>query len=155
MTRKNVKRFCFLLCFLLWKHLLILKTVPDVASKILFWLPFLLLVDFRQCLPLPGCRRNPRKCIFHCRFSERFSELLRLSEHLFRAIDGYQEAGTSPLKRVSVRIFRLSLVSVLIEASKNFKFSFLHIGAHSESTGLILKSFKKIFLSWHNPFTYY
>jgi hypothetical protein len=67
---------------------------------------------------------------------------------LFRAIGGDKKDGTSSLKTVSVRIFRITLVSVLMEASKNFKFTFLHknlktIGAHSESTGLILKSLKK------------
>jgi hypothetical protein len=53
------------------------------------------------------------------------------------------------------------LVSVFIDASQNFIFYFLHnkaaknlktIGTYTESTDLIFKTFKKIFISWHNPF---
>jgi hypothetical protein len=33
----------------------------------------------------------------------------RLSDQLFRAIGGDQKAGTSSLKRVSVRIFRINV----------------------------------------------
>jgi hypothetical protein len=92
-------------------------------------------------------------------FRNDFQNHWRLAEQLFRASGGYQKVGTSSLKSVSVRIFRLSLVSVLIEASKNFKFNFLPknfktIGAYSESSGLVLKSFKKIFISGHNHFNY-
>ncbi len=54
------------------------------------------------------------------------------------------------------------LVSVFIEANKNFNVDFLHnkipkknlktIGAYTESTDLTFRTFKKLFTSWHNPF---
>ncbi len=55
----------------------------------------------------------------------------------------------------------LKLVSVFKEVSQNFIFHFLHnkaaknlktIGAYTESNDIILKTFKKIFISWHCPF---
>ncbi len=61
-----------------------------------------------------------------CGFRNDFQNHWRLSNQLFRATGGYQKVGTSSLMRVSVRIFRITLVSVFIEASKNLKFNFLY-----------------------------
>jgi hypothetical protein len=48
----------------------------------------------------------------------------RLSEQLFRITGGFRKAGTSPLKRVTGRMF--TIVSDFIEACRNFFLNFLY-----------------------------
>jgi hypothetical protein len=60
------------------------------------------------------------------RLSEQFSESQADLGTTFRDTSGYQKAGTSSLKRVTGRIFTITIVSDFIEASRNFILDFLH-----------------------------
>jgi hypothetical protein len=45
----------------IYKHLLILKDIIGRHIIVQFGFPSVLLVNFLQCLPLIGCRKNPHK----------------------------------------------------------------------------------------------
>jgi hypothetical protein len=108
---------------------------------------------FRISFALIG-RYFPVYCTvyIHGRLSEIFSGSRAPFGTTFRVTRGYRTAGTSSLKRVTGRIFT---ITVVMEASRNFIFDFLRqkkpkivktISAHSKSTVLIFRTAKKIFI---------
>ena len=88
------------------------------------------------------------------RFTEQFSESHPGYGASFTITGGFLNAETSSLKRLTGRIFKIS--KCFKEATQDFIFHFLHnkaakklktIGAYTESTDFIFKTFKKLFIS--------
>ncbi len=123
----------------------IFKNIKDCSESCIF----LFLLSFA----LIGRYFSAYWTYFHGRLSEKFSGSQAAFGTTFRVTRGSRKAGTSTLKRVTGRIFT---ITVVMEASRNFILDFLYkqksvivknINAHWKSTVLIFKDRRKKYSS--------
>ncbi len=114
------------------------------------------------CSPVPTCNWLQGKCAIINLSQAASGMILQNHRWLPVSIFSVKIAAVGSLKRVSKRIFKISKyfqrskLKLLVQFFVNYKATKIvrTIIVCTESAYFLLKIFKKLFISWHNPFNW-